>query len=118
MFGKNKVIAFPKRSVHIEAETYKKFEAFNKTYCDLLSEVYLDFYLLGECDQGVISHSGFGLFGILNNEKSSTEINENFYVFANPNNLRRKWRDNKDQYFLAFNRSLLYLEYNYIKIKE
>ncbi len=116
MFGKNRVIAFPSRSVHLEAETYKRFEKFNNSHCDLLSEVYLDFYLLGICDQGVISHSGFGLFGILNNKKTTKEINENFYVFANPNNLRRKWRDNKDQFFTAFNRSLLYLEYNYLKI--
>ena len=54
MFGKNRVIAFPSRSVHLEAETYKRFEKFNNSHCDLLSEVYLDFYLLGICDQGVI----------------------------------------------------------------
>ena len=113
------MIAFKNRSIHLSIESFKMLkQEENKTEkCDKLSQVYLDFSLLGECDQGVISHSGFGLYGVLNSEKSWQHLYENFYVFANPDRLRLKWRDNKDQCFLGFNRSLLYIEFSYLKIK-
>ncbi len=51
VFGKDKVFGFKESSYHIEFKRSSK-------QCDKLSELFIDFKLLGDCDMGVISHSG------------------------------------------------------------
>jgi len=65
-----------------------------------------------KCDMGVVSHSGFGLIGILN-RKELKDL-KNFYVFTNQENLKRKFRNRNDLYFIPFNASILYVEFNYL----
>ena len=87
-------------------------ENLNETECDRIAEIYLDFFMLGKCDMGVVSHSGFGLIGILN-RKELKDL-KNFYVFTNQENLKRKFRNRNDLYFIPFNASILYVEFNYL----
>jgi hypothetical protein len=51
VFGKDKVFGFKDSSYHIEFKRSSK-------QCNKLSELFIDFKLLGDCDMGVISHSG------------------------------------------------------------
>ena len=109
VFGKEKVIAFKQRSFHISRK-YGRTKNLNETECDRIAEIYLDFYMLGQCDMGVVSHSGFGLMGILN-RKEIKDL-KNFYVFTNPENLKKEIRNNL--YFLQFDASILYTEFDYL----
>jgi len=51
-FGKDKVFGIKDSSYHIEHKRSSK-------QCDKLSELFIDFKILGDCDYGVISHSGY-----------------------------------------------------------
>ena len=79
-FSSEKVIGFKDRSFHI-SNKYMKLPPLNQNECKKVSELYLDFYVLGICDSGVLSHSGFGLCGILN--RVNKRDLANFYVFTN-----------------------------------
>lgn len=111
VFGNDTVIAFKERSFHISRKVGRT-ENLNETECDRIAEIYLDFFMLGKCDMGVVSHSGFGLIGILN-RKELKDL-KNFYVFTNQENLKRKFRNRNDLYFIPFNASILYVEFNYL----
>ena len=60
-----KVIGFKNRSFNISSQ-YMKLPSLNQNECKNVSELYLDFFVLGICDSGVLSYSGFGLSDILN----------------------------------------------------
>jgi len=62
---------------------------------------------------GVISHSGFGLVGILNRENKLDLAN--FYVFTNPTEKKKRFVSNKNLSFHQFNTSLLYIQFNNLK---
>ena len=50
--------------------------------CSDLRYLYIEFFLLGQCDMGIVSNSGFGVYGLLNSED---KIFENFYFYHTPN---------------------------------
>jgi hypothetical protein len=58
----------------------------------------------------VISHSGFGILGVLN-RKNTECLKENFYVYTNPFNLKQNFWNRNNLSFHKFSKSLLYLEY-------
>ena len=62
-FHSNKVIAFKQSSYHIDLLLFPFKTA---RQCNQMSDLFLDFYFLSQCHMGVVSHSGFGLLGILN----------------------------------------------------
>lgn len=101
-FGNEKIIGFRDRSFHIST----------KNTCNKIGELYLDFDMMGVCDMGVISHSGFGLVGILN--RANKLDLANFYVFTNPYEKKKKLVSNKNLSFHRFNSSLLYIEFDYL----
>ncbi len=107
-FSNETIIAFKNRSFQLA----KKNEINKESECDKISELYLDFFFLRECNQGIISHSGFGLIGILN-RKNKTDLNK-FYVYTNPNQLMNDWSDRSTLSFYKFNSSFLYLEFRYL----
>ena len=107
MFGNASVVAFRERSFHISL-TIGRASNMTVNECDRIREIYLEFFMLGQCDMGLVSRSGFGLIGILNRK----EINElsNFYVFTNPVD----FNDRSNQMFVPFNKSILYREFSYL----
>lgn len=103
-FGSSKIVGFKSHSAHVDF--IKTVNDMKK--CNEISEIFLDFSFLGKCDMGVISQSGFGLYGILNRDFKDFK---NFYVYTNPNNIGKNfWNERKDLKFVKFNVSLLYLE--------
>jgi len=100
-FGMKNVIAFKNRSSH--------FEFVYKDKCSNLDGVYLDFNLLGQCDKGLLSHSGFGLVGVLLRKKLET-LNNNFYVYSNPDDLTKSWGKRDNFTFVPYSLPILYLE--------
>lgn len=100
-FGVDRVVAFRNRSIHLELA--------RSTDCKKFSGVFLDFNLLGECDEGIISHSGFGFFGILNRQNIN-EIRKKFYVYTNPDDLIKNFGKRNNLSFIPFESDLLYLE--------
>jgi len=111
-FGNDKVIGFKDRSFHI-SNVYNFLPFLKKNTCDKVGGLYLDFNMLGICDMGVISHSGFGLVGILNRENKLDLAN--FYVFTNPTEKKKRFVSNKNLSFHQFNTSLLYIQFNNLK---
>jgi hypothetical protein len=71
--------------------------------------------MLGVCDMGVVSHSGFGLVGILNRPNKLDLAN--FYVFTNPTEKKKRLVSNKGLSFHSFNSSLLYIQYSNLRDK-
>lgn len=100
-FDSNKVIAFKQSSYHID---FVLFPFKTARQCNQMSDLFLDFYFLGQCHMGVVSHSGFGLLGILN-RKNLNEIYDNFYVYTD------FWNKSQTLDFHRFNTSILYLGY-------
>lgn len=103
-FGNEKIIGSRDNSVHID-----KIGFLSNEMCEKLGGGIIDFLLLGNCDMGVISHSGFGIFGVMN-RKNHSELNQ-FYVYTNPKNLEKRYFKRKNLFFYKFNTSLLYLEF-------
>jgi len=90
-FGANNVIGFQNSSFHIHFTSN-----LHKT-CDDVGNVILDFSILGKCDYGIVSLSGFGMYGLINRDDKNYK---NLYVY-------------KDNQIVSFNASLdLYREYN------
>jgi hypothetical protein len=106
-FGREKVIAFKDRSFHIAHRKTIRDES----ECDKISELYLDFLLLSECNMGIISQSGFGMIGILN-RKDKTDL-DNFYAYTNPKRLKINYSDRRKLGFFQFNSSFIYLEFGF-----
>ena len=101
-FGKENVIAFKNRSNH--------FEYSNKNECSNLNGVYLDFNMLGKCDMGVLSHSGFGLVGVLLRNNFRDTNDNQFFVYSNPHDLIKSWGKRNNLSFIPYFHSILYLE--------
>ncbi len=112
VFGNERVFAFKQRSFHISRKV-GRVENLNETECDRIAEIYLDFYMLGQCDMGVVSHSGFGLISILN--RKDLKNLKNFYVFTNQQNLKKNFGNRNDLQFFQFDASILYAEFNYLQ---
>jgi len=89
-FGANNVIGFRNHSFHIHFTT-----RLNRT-CDDVGQVILDFNILGKCEYGVISSSGFGVIGYINRENKNYQ---NFYIY-------------KHNKILPFDSNDLYRDYN------
>lgn len=110
-FGKKHVIGFKERSFHLAR--VKQTDLLD-IKCNKISELYLDFMFLGRCQSGIISHSGFGMLGILNRKNFKETIDSNFYIFTNPNDIMSDFANRKNLTFMKFNTKLLYLEFPYL----
>ena len=108
IFRKDTVVAFKERSFHLEFRI-PNVEKLSSNECDRISLIYLEFLMLGQCDYGVVSQSGFGLVGILN-RKDLKDL-KNFYVFTNLENLKKSWSNRNDQNFIPFKNLLLYVDF-------
>ena len=73
-FGDKNVIGSKDLGVNID-----KYENLANDKCHIKYS-YIDFSLLGKCDMGVLSYSGFGRYGILNRPNKNFQ---NFYVYYN-----------------------------------
>ena len=111
-FGQKRVIGFKDRSFHLAR--VKQTGSLGNKRCKKISELYLDFMFLGQCQSGIISHSGFGMLGILNRKNFKETINSNFYIFTNPNDIMGDFANRKNLTFMKFNTTLLYLEFPYL----
>ena len=90
-FGDNNVIGFRNNSFHIHFTSN-----LNKS-CNDVGNIILDFSILGKCDYGIVSLSGFGMYGFINRENKNYK---NLYVY-------------KNNQIVSFNASLdLYSAYN------
>ncbi len=107
-FGNKTIIAFKNRSFNIHH--IKHYKSSMKE-CNNIGELYIDFFFLGECNMGIISHSGFGFFGIMN--RLNRNDLKNFYVFTNPKKIKKNNGDRNNLSFYQFNYSMLYLEKAY-----
>jgi hypothetical protein len=73
-FGANNVIGFKNNSFHIHFASN-----LNKT-CDDVGKIILDFSILSKCEYGIVSLSGFGMFGYINRKDKNYK---NLYVYNN-----------------------------------
>jgi len=103
-FGRDKLIGFKNRSFHI-SNKYMKLPPLKQNECKKISELFLDFHVLGKCDMGLISHSGFGIVGILNRENKSDS--DNFYIFTNPVEKKKDYWSMENLAFHQFNTNLI-----------
>jgi len=69
----------------------------------------MDFNLLGNCDYAVVSHSGFGILGVI---KRKIKDFKNIYVFTNPEQIKSKFWNRNNLSFYSLDSSFLYLEFN------
>jgi len=100
-----KLIAFEENSFHINFWGDKT--------CASIGDLIVEWLLLGHCGAGVVSHSGFGLLGILNRQANINNFENNFYVYTNPIEIRKNfWNRNIYLEFYPYNHSFLYLEFN------
>jgi len=82
-----------------------KLPPLKQNECKKISELFLDFHVLGKCDMGLISHSGFGIVGILNRENKSDS--DNFYIFTNPVEKKKDYWSMENLAFHQFNTNLI-----------
>lgn len=91
-FEKGRVIFHTNASFHFGRDFPKP----NEKGCKALQNVLFDFYLLGHCDVAVVSHSGYGLLGVLNRRNPY----DNFFVYTlKDQNEMKKGRLNKEMHF-------------------
>lgn len=109
-FGSDKLIGFKSHSSHIDF--VEKMD--NDKKCIETSELFIDFFFLGKCDMGVISQSGFGLYGILNRENKNLD---DFYVYSNPTGISKSFWERKNLTFIKYSPTLIYLEDSSFEIK-
>ena len=98
IFGNDKVVSSKSNITNIAH--YQKIKRDEKISCNDFRFVYIDFLLLGQCDMGLISASGFGYYGVLNRENKNYD---DFYVYT-----RHSYADNRLRYFKRFDPSGLY----------
>ena len=89
-FGYNTIVGSKDVGIHLDLH-----EQLDDEECLTLGYVFIDFFLLGSCDMAVISHSGFGLIGILNKpDKNFDDI----YVYTSPRIMGKEfWKRNEYQ---------------------
>ena len=103
----NRLVAFEENSFHIN------FSNENKKKCQDIGDLIVEWLLLGHCTMGLVSHSGFGLIGILNRENYKYDYENKFYIYSNPIQLEKNfWNRKSNLSFFPFNYSFLYLEFN------
>lgn len=102
-FGNDKVIGFMNHSFHMNhlRRTNKK--------CNDIGDLILEFNLLANCDYAVVSHSGFGILGVINRKIKNFN---NIYVYTNPNEIKSKFWNRNNLSFYSLDKSFLYLEFN------
>jgi len=76
--------------------------------CESIMKLVFDFKALGECDMAVVSHSGFGMVGVLNRANKNYT---NFYVLSNPGEMAKQFWNRLNLSFVNFEPSLFYLEF-------
>lgn len=101
-FEKGKLVGFKENSFHINTNNN----------CNDIGNLILDFNLLGNCDMGIVSKSGFGMIGIISNPHF---VEKNFYLYIDQS-IKLKFFVNKNlstiyDSFYQFNYSLLYYEF-------
>ena len=111
-FGANQVIAFKDRSYHIARLKIENNPNKDKE-CDKRSELFLEFLFLGKCDKAVISHSGFGMYGILTG-KNEQQLNQSFFIYSNPTDIRNGFTNRNNLKFMPFTVAILYTEFPYL----
>lgn len=104
-FGSENIIGSKYNSIHIDKLGFLKDDE-----CKTLNGGMIDFMILGHCDMGVISHSGFGILGLLN-RKNLNSLLKNFYIYTNPDVTKKRFFKRKNLFFGEFNSSILYLEF-------
>lgn len=102
IFGAEHVFGLKNNSFHIN---------YIQKSCDYTMKLILDFKILGMCDMAVVSHSGFGMVGLLNRVFNQNSY-QNLYVHSNPENMRKQFWNRKNLTFVPFDASLFYLEFN------
>ena len=96
----DKVVGFKKNSFHM---------GLLKTGCGSeVGNIIVDFELLGQCDMGVVTHSGFGMVGVLKKENKNFK---NFFVYTDPVSMKKDYWSRENQSFHSFDPSLFYLEF-------
>ena len=98
MFGVEHAFGLKNNSFHIN---------YIQKRCDYTMKLILDFKLLSMCDMAVVSHSGFGMVGLLNRVYNQNSY-QNLYVHSNPDNMRKQFWNRKNLTFVPFNTSLFY----------
>ena len=93
-FGDDKVVGTKDLGLNIAM-----FRETELSKCSDLRYLYIEFFLLGQCDMGVISNSGFGVFGLLNREENNYK---DFFIYkslnSNSEKIFRKFEDIIDSY--------------------
>jgi len=104
---RTKIVTFEENSFHINfSKKYKK-------KCQDIGDLIVEWLLLGHCSMGLVSHSGFGLVGILNRKNDKYEYENQFYVYTNPIQVKKNfWNRKANLDFYPFDYSFLYLEFN------
>ena len=76
--------------------------------CESIMKLIFDFKALGQCDMAVVSHSGFGMIGVLNRANKNYT---NLYVHSNPSEMAKQFWNRVNLSFVEFQPSLFYLEF-------
>lgn len=90
VFGADRVFFYRNSSVHIEM-LYRKVKFKNEDVIKF-QNVVLDFHTLQNCKYAVLSHSGFGILGVMNRPESD----KNVWVYTSPETMKVNYwsRDN------------------------
>ena len=104
VFGDETVVGTSDTSIQLDKHSF-----LGDSECRALTSVFVDFYLLSRCDMGVISHSGFGMYGLLN--KKSVSNYQAFYVYTHPGVIGNHFwrREEFDLDFFKFEPSIIYV---------
>lgn len=60
-FEDNRIVFIDGKPRHVD------FEPNTMNNCSSIEKVVMDFYMLGHCDMGIVSRSGFGMYGVARN---------------------------------------------------
>lgn len=102
-FGEENLMGFRNHSNHIDLIENTE----NDDQCKQISELYLDFRILSQCDMAVISQSNFGIYGIMNRKKRNFD---DFYIYSNIDNISKQFTNRSNLIFSPFNTSYAHLE--------
>ena len=91
VFGNEKVVGSNDKITNIAH--YNNNRDSNQN-CPNFRYVFIDFFLLSQCDMGVISYSGFGHYGLMNRQNKNYD---GFYVYSRPS-----YSNNSVRFFRKF----------------
>ena len=76
VFGNDKIVSSNSKIANI---AHYRVNRNSNIRCSDFNSVFIDFFLLSQCDMGLVSHSGFGRYGVLNRENNNYD---NFYSYS------------------------------------